>query len=91
MQIGQFLFELHMILRGARDIAGAACPCATGINSGMHGAHNIGMLSHAEVIIGAPNRHLLRMLPKRGRMGEIAIVALQIGKYAIIAACAQLV
>ena len=37
MQIRQFFFKLNVIVGGARDVACAACPRATGIDRRVHG------------------------------------------------------
>ena len=47
MQIGQFLFQQHMVMVGAGDVAGAAGAGAAFINRRFHGAQNIRVLSHS--------------------------------------------
>ncbi len=64
MQIGQLLLELHERVVSARDVAGAAgarthpCGCLD------HGADDLRMLSHPEIIVGAPDHDVAR--PLRG-------------------------
>jgi hypothetical protein len=62
MQIGQFLFERHMIVVRARDVSGAAGPRATVIDRFMHRLQDERMLAHAQIIVGAPHADLLGSL-----------------------------
>ena len=81
MQIGQFLLELHQGVMGARDVAGAA---GAGADPGRrldHGADHLGVLSHPEVVIGAPDHDVTR--PLRGmphRVREPARDPLEVGE-----------
>ena len=70
MQVGQFLFELHQRMMGARDVAGAAGAGADSRGGFDHGADHFGMLAHPEVVVGAPDHDIalaLRRVPDRVR------------------------
>src|ERR1700733_4541143 len=60
MQIGQFLLELHQEMVRASDVAGAA---GAGADTGRgfdHGADHLGVLAHAEIVVGAPDHDVAR-------------------------------
>lgn len=44
---------------GSRDVTSATSACTTLIQSFVHGSQNLGMLSHAQVVVGAPANHVL--------------------------------
>ena len=55
VQVGQFLLELHQGMMGPRNVAGAA-GAGAGPGGGLdHGADNLGVLPHSEVVVGAPD------------------------------------
>ena len=70
MQVGELALELDQRMVGARDVAGAA---GAGAHAGRgldHGADHLGMLAHAEIVVGAPHDHVarpLRGMPDRAR------------------------
>ncbi len=70
VEIGQFVLKINQRMVGARDVARAAC---TGAHSGRgfdHRANDLGVLSHPEVIVGAPHHDIagtLRRVPDRAR------------------------
>jgi hypothetical protein len=49
-------------MRCARDITGTARAGADEIDRLMHGSNHLGMLAHAEVVVGAPDRNWLGRL-----------------------------
>src|SRR5580658_4893087 len=77
-------------MRGASNVAGAA---GAGAHAGRrldHGADHLRMLSHAEVIVGAPDHDLfraLRRVPDRTR--EASGNALEVGKDPVAPLIAQ--
>ena len=85
MQVCQFAFQHHMGMGCAADVAGAACPCADGVQRGMHGRQDIGVLPHAQIIVGTPDRHLIRFGPVVLSDRKIATLAFKFGKHTIVA------
>ena len=86
MQIGQFLLELHQRMMGAGNIAGAACAGADTRGSFHHGADNLGMLAHPEIVVGTPDHDValaLRRVPDR--MREAAREPFEVGENPIAA------
>ncbi len=55
MQRGKFGFECHMLMIGTGDIACTACPGAAALEALMHGFEHVGVLTHAEIVVGAPD------------------------------------
>ena len=51
VQIGQFDFKFHMIVRGARDIARAARTRTDLVDGFVHGGKHVGVLPHAQIIV----------------------------------------
>ncbi len=84
MQVGEFALELHQRMIVAGDIAGAA---GAGTHPGRsldHGADHLGILAHAEVVVGAPDNDVfcaLRRVPQRVR--KASGNALEVGEYPI--------
>ena len=81
MQVGKLLLQHHVIMVGTGDIAGAAGAGAATVERLMHSRQHRRILSHAEIIVRAPHRHLIlagRVVMGRAREGAGA--AFQIGK-----------
>ena len=84
MQIGEFLLQLDMEPVGAGNVARAAGACATKINRAMHGFDHGGVLTHAEIVIRAPDCDVLRTLLRlHDGTRKLARLPLEIGKDAI--------
>ena len=84
VQIGQFLLELHQRMMGAGDVAGAAGAGADAGRGLDHGADHLGVLAHAEIVVGAPDHDValaLRRMPDGVR--KPAGDPLEIGENAI--------
>ncbi len=47
-----------MVVCCARDIPGAPCACANTVQRVMHRIQHIGVLTHSQIIVGAPNCHI---------------------------------
>ena len=90
MQIGEFALKLDQRVIVAGDVAGAA---GAGAHAGRgldHGADDFGMLSHAEIIVRAPDHDILgsvRRMPDR--MREASGDAFEIGEHPIAPLVAQ--
>src|SRR6266436_272530 len=68
-------------MMGARDVAGAAGAGADPRGGLDHGADHLGVLAHAEIVVGTPDHDIAR--PLRGmprRMREPAGDALEVGE-----------
>ena len=90
VQIGELGLELDMIVSRSGDIARAARARADLLDRLMHGVPHDRVLAHAEIIVGAPHRHLAgaafgEMIG--GGVGPAA--ALQIGEDAVAAFAMQ--
>src|SRR3990170_3103138 len=71
-------------MRGAGDVASPAGPGADGVEGGMHGGEHLGMLTHAEIIVAAPDGDgPLRppVMDARRRVGDL--MAFDIGEDAV--------
>ena len=55
VQVGEFALELHVIVRSAGDVAGAARTGARGVDRLVHGGEHLRMLAHAEIVVAAPD------------------------------------
>jgi hypothetical protein len=62
VEIGKLSFELDQRMIGAGDVARAAGPGAETGGGFDHGAHDLRVLPHAEIIVGAPDDDFLRPL-----------------------------
>ena len=84
VQVGQFLLQLHEGVMGARDVAGAAGPGADPGRGLDHRSHNLRMLSHPEIIVGAPDHDIARPVRRvPDRMGKPARDPLEVGEHAV--------
>ena len=84
MQVGELALKQDMLMIGAGDIAGAAGPGAAAIESFMHRGEHLGVLPHAEVVVRAPDRHVMGLaavVARRRR--EFANTSLQVSKNAV--------
>ena len=92
MQIRQLRFELLVIHRGARDVARPARASASGINCLVHGVQDNRMLAHPQIIVATPHCNVLLAAVGAGpdRMGELAVLALDIDERPIAAFRMQL-
>ncbi len=91
MEVGELALQLDQGMIGAGDVAGAA---GAGAHPGRgldHGADHLGVLAHAEVVVGAPHDDIAFALGRvPHRMGEPAGQALEIGKHPIAPLTVQL-
>ena len=67
VQVGELALELDQRMVGAGDIAGAAGAGAHAGGDVDHGADHLGVLGHAEIIVGAPDHDLARPVPANAR------------------------
>ena len=75
---------------GPRDIAGTAGAGAATVDGLVHRGEYDGVLSHSQIVVGAPYRHIARSLSAvMGGLRKIAHFAFKIGKYAITPFLAQ--
>src|SRR3546814_16397190 len=77
VKIGQFAFEIDMVMRVAADVARAARAGADIVQRLFHRRDHIGMLAHRQIIVRAPDRDRLRpvMPGEASRVGAGALVA----------------
>ena len=86
MQIGQLPLQHQMVMRCARDVARAARTRAAGVDRVFHRLPDGGMLTHAEVVVGTPDRDFFGGLGIMApRLGEGAALPLQFRENAIVA------
>ena len=84
VQIGQFDLQLHHRVMGAGDVAGAA---GAGADTGRgldHGADHLGVLAHAEIVVGAPDHDValaFRRVPDR--MRKAACDPFEVGEHPV--------
>ena len=91
VQVGELALKLDQRMIGAGDIAGAAGAGAHAGGDVDHGADHLGVLGHAEIIVGAPDHDLarpVRRMPEGVR--KASGNALEVGKYAVTALVPQL-
>ena len=60
VQVRQLLLQQHVVVVGAGDVAGAAGAGAAAVQRLVHRGQHGRVLAHAEVVVGAPHRHLGR-------------------------------
>ena len=90
MQIGDLRLQQHVIVVGAGNIAGTAGPGAATVDGCVHGCQDIGVLTHTEIIVGAPDRDLAYLaVHMHGSPGEFSGLTFQVGEYAIAALIPQ--
>ena len=86
VQLGEFGLELDVIMGGAGNVAGAARARADLLDRLMHGGAHGRVLAHAEIVVGAPHRHVadafVREMIGRG-IGPAA--ALEVGENPVAA------
>src|SRR5262249_29533440 len=90
MEVGKFTLELDERVIGACDVAGAAGSGAHAGRGRDHGAYYLGMLTHAKIIVRAPDDDVactMRGMP--GGAWKATGVALKVGKNSIPALVAQ--
>ncbi len=91
VQLGQLALQFHQRMVGAGNIAGAA-GAGAGAGRGLHhGADHLGVLAHAEIVVGAPDDDVafaLRGVPYR--MGKPPGQPFEIGKHAVTPFIVQL-
>src|SRR6185312_2096728 len=90
MQVGELALKLDQRMVGAGNVAGAAGAGAHASGSLHHGADDLRMLRHAEIVVGAPDHDIARTL--RGvphSVGETSGNAFEVGEDAIAALIAQ--
>ena len=84
VQVGQFRLELHQRVMGAGDVAGAAGAGADPGRGLDHRADHLGVLAHAEIVVGAPDHDVARPLRRMpGRVREPAGDPFQVGEDAV--------
>jgi len=85
MKIRQLLFQLHVIPRGAGNVARAAGAGADIVQRLVHGLEHVRVLGHAEIVVGAPDDHLLHvaLVVIIKRAGIIATLAPELGEIAV--------
>ncbi|MCY1554401.1 hypothetical protein D9M68_909700 [compost metagenome] len=85
VQVGQRTLQLDQRAVGARNIAGAARADAETAGGFLHGADHLGVLAHAEIIVGTPDGDfaLIVGIVAIDRAREAPGDALDIGEHAI--------
>ncbi len=90
MQVRQFLFQQHMVVAGAGNIACAAGTGAALVERIVHGLDCCRVLAHAEIIVGAPNGDLTDFaIDMARRTGERPAFAFEICENPVVAAFTQ--
>src|ERR1700741_3946250 len=81
MEVGKLRLELHQRMMRSGDVAGAAGAGADAGGGLDHGADHLGVLAHAEIVVGTPD-HDVALADRRvpHRMREAASDPFQIGK-----------
>ncbi len=87
VQIGQFALQQNVVVVGARDIPGASRTRATLIDGALHRLDHLGMLAHAEIVVGTPDGDVLPAAVSRiaRRLRETAPLPLKIREHTIAA------
>ena len=84
VQVGKLGLELHVVVRRAGDVAGAAGAGAGRIERRVHGGQHGGVLAHAEVVVGAPYGDRPRAAPcEVPCRGKVAAVAPNVGEHPV--------
>ena len=91
MQVSEFMLKLDMIMGVAADVARAARTRAHIVQSIFHRADDVGMLSHAKIIVRAPNGDVFGtiMSGKAARVGVAALIPQYVDEYAIATLCME--
>ncbi len=90
VQIGQLALQQHVVVVGAGDIARAAGAGAAPIDRRVHRRQHLRVLAHAEIVVGAPHRHLAAAVPVVvHRPREMTGSAFEVGKDAIASLAPQ--
>ena len=87
VEIRKLGLKRFMIDRGAGNITGAARSGARGLKSVAHGAQNLRVLAHAQIIVAAPDRYRLLgtvLAPPRS-MRELPALALNVDERPVAA------
>ncbi len=82
MQVRELALEQDVVVAGAGNVARAAGPGAAALDRLVHGGEHQGVLSHAEIVVGAPYRDLAAravVIGTRKRPGP----PLEIGEYPV--------
>ena len=86
VEIGKFAFEFDVVVGRAGDVARAARAGADEVDRLVHRGEHLGVLAHAQIIVGAPNGYLLCGVAFDDfSFGERASAALHIGENPITA------
>ena len=85
MEVGQFGFELDVIVGVAADVAGAARTGADIMQRLFHRGDDLGVLAHGEIVVRAPHGDVLRAIVtgKAARIRVGPLVAQNVDKYAV--------
>ena len=90
VQVGKLSLKQDVKVIGAGDVSGPAGARATGVNRLFHRLKDDRVLAHAEIVVGTPNRYVVRSaLPvgeavMRGE-GKGTGMTFQLGKNAVVA------
>jgi hypothetical protein len=91
VQIRQLSLKQQVVVIGSAYIARATCACTAAPDSLLHRGNHRGMLTHAQVIVGTPNRNIpstaLKMI---GGLRKLTGFPFKIGEIPIIAILFQL-
>ena len=90
VQVGELALQLDQRVVGAGDVAGAPGAGAHAGGDVDHGADHLGVLGHAEIVVGAPD-HYFALAGRRVPVGvrKAAGDSLQVGKYPVTALVPQ--
>ncbi len=66
VQVGELALQQDVVVVGAGDVAGAAGAGAAAVERLVHGGEHLGVLAHAEIVVGAPDRDLAAVARRRG-------------------------
>jgi hypothetical protein len=85
VQIGEFMFQIDVIVRVAADVAGAAGARADIVQRLLHRRDHLRVLAHREIVVGTPDGDRLRpvMPGEAARVGERALVAQDVDEHPV--------
>ena len=90
MQVGKFALEFDQRMIGAGNIAGAAGARSHARRGLDHGADHLRVLTHAHVVVGAPDHDIARAIRRMpDGMRKAAGEAFKIGEYPVAALVPQ--